>query len=250
MLILTIILFIIMALILGVSLYFIGKRRLIKDICFWLMKYVKCDYNFTYVCLMTLVYIFNLFTFGLVIAIIYRFNILPYFFIQKQYIPYIFVGIIGALSLNSLIVCFLIMLPSMRKGKNIGEEVLSIPWIKFVYSVPVSFRWIIVISSAFFEELFFRGFLYIVLREKFPKIGFVIPVIIVGFLFALQQMIKTVTIKQKLIIGLSSIVISVIGCLLIEYTGSLIPAFLSHISFVIYYFGENENDKKYFIVNS
>lgn len=244
MLIFTIILLIIISVILGLSLSFVADKKFIRDICFFLMKYIKRDYNFIYAFLMAFIYFLNLLIFSVIISLFYNVNIFPYFLIKREYIAYIFVGVIGELSLIAVIASFLFIFPFMRKGKSIGEEISSIPWVKSVWSVPPSFRWILVVSSAFLEEVFFRGVLYIMLRVKFPNVSFIIFIIIVSFIFSVEQVLQTVNFKQGFVLWTSSIVISVVGCLLLEYTGSLIPALVSHISFVIYYFKQTESSKK------
>src|SRR5699024_589015 len=119
---------------------------------------------------------------------------------------------------------------------NWVEEIQSIPWIESISYVPNNLGWIIPLVGAFCEETFYRGVVYILLRTVFPSLGIIIPIIISAVLFSIQQMLNTNTLNQCITMAIGSIAISIIGCLLVELTGSFLPALVAHESFVIFYF--------------
>lgn len=73
--------------------------------------------------------------------------------------------------------------------------------------------------------------------------GLILPIAISTGLFILQQVLNTNTVIQGVAISSGALVISIVGCLLIEYTGSFLPALICHLLFVIFYLGGSDTRK-------
>lgn len=93
------------------------------------------------------------------------------------------------------------------------------------------------------ERLYKRGTVYMIHRTYFPEMGLIWPIVLTTALFTFQQILNTNTVLQGIVISSGAVVISVIGSLLIEYTGSFLPALMSHLLFVIFYLGGSETNK-------
>ncbi|HLP60471.1 MAG TPA: hypothetical protein VK186_16645, partial [Candidatus Deferrimicrobium sp.] len=64
-----------------------------------------------------------------------------------------------------------------------------------------------------------------------------LAILLVTFLFLVEQWLQLRTAVQRIMIGFGSFAISLIGGILVIYTGSIIPAAVAHMSFVVFYFG-------------
>lgn len=191
--------------------------------------------------LLGLVYIVSFVISALVCSVIYKFNVFSYFPLGSQHIPYLFVGIMAELSLSGLIIaCMFMFFPKI----NWVNQIENIPWIESIKYVPKGMGFLIPLVGAFCEEVFFRGYVYIILRNVFPEIGIVIALSVSALLFAIQQMLNTVNPIQGIGMMAGSIAIGAVGCILIELTNSLLPALIAHEAYVIFYFRQIEPSNK------
>jgi membrane protease YdiL (CAAX protease family) len=91
------------------------------------------------------------------------------------------------------------------------------------------------LGAAIFEEVFFRGAVFLVLINDFVQTGSYLPILVCTVLFILQQVLQTDTLGQGLILLIGSTSISVVGCITILYTGSLLPTLLCHAAYAFFY---------------
>ncbi|GKX32010.1 hypothetical protein SH1V18_44900 [Vallitalea longa] len=149
----------------------------------------------------------------------------------------IMLGIVASMSLISMFV--MIAMKIVPKIDIVGE-MSSVVWIKGVFQVPKKIAWLLPFLSASFEELFFRGVLLKSLISNGMNI--ILAISVVTLAFVLNQVLLTNTITQALVLGFSSIFISVIGSILFLASGSIIPSMIVHASFAGFYVNKNELD--------
>jgi hypothetical protein len=65
-----------------------------------------------------------------------------------------------------------------------------------------------------------------------------IAIVVAGTLFVLQQLIQVQTPFQAMVIGSSCVAISLVGGLLVVFSGSILPALISHGSFVLFFMAQ------------
>ncbi len=139
-------------------------------------------------------------------------------------------GIVGAMSLVSVfVVAFLKIAPNM----DIAGEMAKVKWIEGIFQIPKKIAWLLPILSAGFEEVFFRGVLLQGLISN--NMNVLLAVSLVTLAFILNQVLLTDTKTQALILGFSSISISIIGSIMFLASGSIIPSIIMHASFAGFY---------------
>ena len=162
----------------------------------------------------------------------FRLDLLGYSALEPRYAVFIPVGIIAQVSLSSLI---LMLIASLNTKADWFSVVLNIPWVRISALLPRYLSLLYPLSGAFVEELFFRGTVFLILLIYFPQAGIVVPVLVSSVLFVIQQVLNTDSLTQGLLISIGSVTISVVGCLLILLTGSLLPALLCHELYAVFY---------------
>jgi len=91
------------------------------------------------------------------------------------------------------------------------------------------------LGAAIFEEVFFRGAVFLVLINNFPQTGAYLPILVCTVLFVVQQVLQTDTLGQGLILLIGSTSISIVGCIATLYTGSFLPTLLCHAAYAFFY---------------
>lgn len=172
---------------------------------------------------------------SLVFAGIYRLPLGELFSWQWSFIPITILGIIAEISLANLLVGFYVGYTRI----NPFPEVQNIPWIGGLAVFPTGVMMGLLVASAFIEELFFRGVVLLILVNQLQITPFW-ALAFVTALFIIEQALQLKTAVQKAIISCSCLSISLIGCLLVLGTGSIVPAALSHMSFVVFFFGYSQ----------
>lgn len=216
------------------------NSKLINSFVRFLMRYLRSQFNpikfYTLAILYGMVGLLGTIT----LSVLFDFNIFGYFWLQPRYIVYILIGFVGQVSMSSMI---LLIIGSIRPTINWFNVMQSITWVNLMYNMPKMLLPLYPILGAFFEELFYRGTVYMIHRTYFPEMGLIWPIVLTTALFTFQQILNTNTVLQGIVISSGAVVISVIGSLLIEYTGSFLPALMSHLLFVIFYLGGSETNK-------
>lgn len=125
------------------------------------------------------------------------------------------------------------VLYSVRPTLDVASSVSSVGWISQILVLPVQWRWLVPMSSAAFEEFFFRGVLcggmMVAGAEPWAAILWS------GLAFTIGQVLLTERPLQAVVLAVSSVVISIVGGLLLIVTGSVIPAIVMHASFAGFY---------------
>jgi membrane protease YdiL (CAAX protease family) len=148
-------------------------------------------------------------------------------------VPWVVIGAVGEISLS----CLLVELGCRFTGNQVERyaEIGDIPWMKALGQLPPTVAPAMAALAGAIEEAFFRGALLGILTRTL----FVAPlpaVVIAGGLFCLGQLLQVQTTFQAMVIASASIAISVLGGLLVMARGSVVPAILCHISFVVFFF--------------
>lgn len=125
------------------------------------------------------------------------------------------------------------LLYALRPGVDVPGAVAGTGWIREILVLPPAWRWLVPMSSAAVEEVFFRGVVLVGLLTH----GASVPVAIVvsGALFVAGQVVLTERGLAAVVLGSSSIVLSALCGLLVVVTGSVVPAVIVHASFAGYY---------------
>ena len=101
--------------------------------------------------------------------------------------------------------------------------------------MPGIMRVIAPLGAAIFEEVFFRGAVFLVLIKHFPQTGAYLPILVCTVLFVVQQVLQTDTLGQGLILLIGSTSVSIVGCITILFTGSFLPTLLCHAAYACFY---------------
>jgi hypothetical protein len=125
------------------------------------------------------------------------------------------------------------MLYSLAPGIDVPGAVGSVRWIQEVLVLPGRWRWVAPMTSAAVEEVFFRGTVLTGLIAA--GFGSWAAVVVAGALFTIGQVILTENRVQAMVLGSSSVVLSVVGGLLVVVTGSVLPAIVVHAASAGFY---------------
>ncbi len=137
---------------------------------------------------------------------------------------------IGASALTAFAMSVLHSLPG---GSRAAESVSQVRWVQEILALPSRWRWPIPAASAALEEFYFRGvLLFGLLAAGAPAwVAIVLP----GVVFTAGQIALTESRVQAAVLGISSVVLSVVCGLLTMVEASVVPAILIHASFAGYY---------------
>ncbi len=211
----------------------LGGSKFIRQLSYRIMVVSNTDYNVTYSSLMALIYYFCAIL-GIIAALfLYGENIISYFYIDSKYLQFIVLGTLAEISLTNIFNGFFDA-AGKKMGINTIDEIRKIKWIIGISFLP---KWSMPLAAAlggFFEEIIFRGIFMIVAINQYHIAPWIVIILSV-LLFLYDQVIQLDTPAQMCIIGLSSIIISIIGALMVAQTGSVLPAVVAHTSFVIFY---------------
>jgi len=122
-----------------------------------------------------------------------------------------------------------------RPRSDIFSDLVGILWVRYTLMMPRAMRMTAPLCAALVEEVFFRGAVFLILLVRFPGIGAYWPIVICTALFVLQQVLQTDTLGQRVIFLVGSTSISVVGCLVTLYTGSLLPTLVCHAAYAAVY---------------
>lgn len=149
-------------------------------------------------------------------------------------------GAMGEISLSNLLVDLSCRATGQGSPKQFGE-LREIPWIKGLLQLPPKAVPVAAALGGVVEEVFFRGVLLRILTDKL-LVAPLAAVAIAGALFCVQQLMQIRTAFQAMVICCGCVAISFIGGLLVVLTGSLVPAVLSHASFVVFFMTQGNED--------
>lgn len=174
---------------------------------------------------------------ALIVGAVGRTDIGSLFIVErKSHIGIIMIlAIVSAMSVTAI---SLMLTMTVRPSMDISTEMSKVKWIAGIYVFPRRIAWIIPMISACFEELFFRGVFLTSLVNA--GLGIWIAIGIVTIAFVLNQCILADTWNQRIILGTSSIAISIVGCVAYLSCGNMIPSMIMHASFAGFYTNSNK----------
>jgi|SRR5215471_1730850 len=211
----------------------IGYSNFITSIVHVIMKYSKMNAELIRSYLVWSIYMFAGLVAAVALLLTYRVNFLRYLTLEPKTFTLIPLAFIAQNSLTGLMIqSWIAAKPTM----NVFGELTSIPWVRYTLMMPSIMRVIAPMGAAIFEELFFRGAIFLILISKFPQTGAYLPILICTVLFVVQQVLQTDTLKQGLIFLIGSTSISIVGCIATLYTGSFLPTLLCHTAYAFFYF--------------
>lgn len=142
-------------------------------------------------------------------------------------------GVVGEISLAALFVDLSCRVTRARPDRF--REIREIPWMAGLRQLPRGAApWAAGLGGSI-EELFYRGVVLTILTDA--GLAPFHAVMAAGALFLLQQLLQVQTPFQAMVLGAACVAISLVGGMLVVATGSVIPAVLSHASFVVFYVG-------------
>lgn len=122
-----------------------------------------------------------------------------------------------------------------RPSSDVFADLTSVLWVRYTLTLPRLMRMVAPLCAAVIEEVFFRGAVFLILIERFPRTGAYWPIVVCTVLFALQQVLQTDTLGQSVIFLAGCTSISVVGCLAFLYTGSFVPTLVCHTAYAAVY---------------
>jgi hypothetical protein len=210
----------------------IGYSKFITSIVHFIMKYSKMNAELIRSYLVWSIYIFVGLVAAVALLLVYQVNLLRFLTLDPRYLTLIPLAFIAQNSLTGLMMQLLIV---AKPTMNVFLELTTIPWVRYTLIMPGIMRVISPLVAAIFEEVFFRGAVFLVLINNFPQTGVYLPILVCTVLFVVQQMLQTDTLGQGLILLIGSTSISIVGCIVTLYTGSFLPTLLCHAAYAFFY---------------
>ena len=139
----------------------------------------------------------------------------------------------GELVVMSIVAVPMVIYAVLNPEVRIDEAIKDINWISGISRLPGKIPMLIPCMSACCEEFFFRVVLFVTLMALGMPV--IYAMLIVTFLFTVNQIVLTKRGLQAFVLGVSSISISVVSCLLIVITGNVIASLVIHASFAGFY---------------
>jgi hypothetical protein len=210
----------------------IGYSKFITSIVRLTMKYSKMNAETIRAYLVWFIYMLA----GLVASVgllsAYQVYLLRYLTLDPAYFVLIPLAFIAQNSLTGLMMELLTL---AKPTMDVFSELTSIPWVRYTLMMPSAMRVLSPLGAAICEEVFFRGTVFLILINKFPQIGTLLPILVCTVLFIIQQVLQTDTLGQRLIMVVGSTSISIVGCIATLYTRSFLPTLLCHAAYALFY---------------
>jgi|ERR1022692_608579 hypothetical protein len=210
----------------------IGYSKFITAIVHFIMKYSKTNAELIRSYLVWSIYVLVGLLASVGLLLMYRVNLLRFLTLDPRYFSLIPVAFIAQNSMTGLMMQLLIV---ARPRMNVFSELTSILWVRYTLIMPGAMRVISPLGAAIFEEVFFRGAVFLILTKKFPQTGAYLPIFVCTVLFVVQQVLQTDTLGQGLILLIGSTSVSSVGCIATLYTGSFLPTLLCHAAYAFFY---------------
>lgn len=150
-----------------------------------------------------------------------------------EHAPLAVLGVVAEVALASLLVSLWCALSGA--GPERFAELAEVPWMAGLRALPGAAAPAVGALAGAVEELFFRGVLLTALLER--GVGPWSAVALAGALFLLQQLLQVRTRFQAAVIGAGCVAISAVGGLLVLASGSVLPAIVCHVAFVVFFLG-------------
>lgn len=141
----------------------------------------------------------------------------------------------------SLVAVFVVFIHKLFPRIDIPGEMARIKWIEGIMQTPAKISWFLPLLSATFEEIFFRGALLTGLLTA--GVGVPLAIALVTLAFILNQILLASTWTQRLVLGYSSLAISLVGSIAFLASGSIIPSIIMHASFAGFYTSGSDSQR-------
>ncbi len=210
----------------------IGYSRFITFIVRFIMRYSQMNPELIRGYLVWFIYLSAGLVAAVALLLAYQVNLLRYLALDYRYLALVPLAFIAQNSLTDLMISLLTV---AKPSLNIPMELTRIPWVKYTLMMPGNMLMIAPLSAAIFEEVFFRGAVFLVLINRFPQTGIYLPILICTVIFVVQQVLQTDTLGQALILLIGSVSISIVGCLVTLFTSSFLPTLLCHAAYAVFY---------------
>lgn len=198
------------------------------------MRFIRMQKFIIQACFCWFAYLFTGFALSAAGLLIFRpsVSVGDFFSFHFSSMPIVVIAFFGQMTLAAMI---LLLIKGFCQRLEWNEIIGNVGWIKISKRFPRAARIVYPMSSAFFEEILFRGVMFSILLEIFKNQGIWIPIIIVTIAFCAEQILNTQTFIQGTGLAIGSAAISVIGCMLVITTGSYFSAILTHMMFALFY---------------
>src|SRR5207248_1913336 len=112
---------------------------------------------------------------AIALLLTYQVNLLRFLTLDPRYFTLIPLAFIAQNSLTGLMMQLLII---ARPTTNVFLELTTIPWVSYTLIMPGIMRVIAPLGAAIFEEVFFRGAVFLILINRFPQTGSYLPILV------------------------------------------------------------------------
>lgn len=150
-----------------------------------------------------------------------------------EQVPLVVLGIVAEVALASLLV--MLWCAATGAGRERFAELAEVPWMAGLRALPGAAAPAAGAVAGVVEELFFRGVLLAALLAR--GVAPWVAVTLAGALFVIQQLVQVRTGFQAAVIGAGCMAISGVGGLLVLASGSVLPAVVCHVAFVVFFLG-------------
>jgi CAAX prenyl protease-like protein len=213
--------------------FFSDQWRGFNSCVLFVMNYTSREYREVRAILLSLIYYLCGLVAAFVLWAMFAFGHPVGIGLSLAHVPLIALGIIGEISLSSLIVSLYFAVAPNTPTDRL-EQLRNIPWIRGVMDLPPRLAPVSAALGGVVEELLFRGVALPILIQElgmppFPAIA------VAGALFLFQQLLQVQTQFQMIMIGAGCVAISLVGGVLVVSSGSVVPALLCHASFVVFF---------------
>ena len=218
----------------GKTIDILVKSKLVTKFAKFIMNYSRMKLDQIKFYIIWFGYLFMSLFGTILFSLVYKINLFNIINVNNfKYIAiFSLIGFIVQLSASSMI---LTVISLIKRDINWYKVISDINWVKFGNKLPKALKPLYPLSGAFFEEIYFRGCIFLILITKFNFLGITGALIIVAMLFIIQQVINTQSFYQAVSMSIGALCISIVGCILILATGSFLPALICHELYVLFY---------------
>ena len=225
------------ALVWGRALWYLTERtQVVRSWVFFAMGYTQRQFSEVRALLLSAIYYALGLLAALLLAIAFRLHLPSLISFAPSHVAWTLLGIVGEISLANLLIDLSVRLTGTGSPER-TMELRDIPWMKGIRELPPAAVPFAAAIGGVVEEIFFRGIVLRIMTDRLA-IAPMLAVAIAGALFVFQQLVQLQTPFQAMVIGAGCISISLVGGILVVQTGSILPALLSHASFVLFFMSQ------------
>ena len=210
--------------------------RLRKRITMWLGTYFPRNPKMVYYFIVFVIYLGLPVLFGWLLT---KYAGVPFsnvFLISSTINPIylIVVGFIGGVTMSIFATN---MMLAVNPKMDIPNNINKVTWIEETLVFPKKIVWLFPFLSASAEEFFFRGACFLSMLAVGVPVVWAVAVVTV--MFIANQIYLVDNAVQAAVIGAGSLFISIIGCLIVLITGSVLPSMIVHAVYAGFFVSSN-----------